>query len=334
MQHPELAHLNKVSDNYQYEITDHLGNVRVVINGNKLGNGQADVVYNSDYYPFGTPITLSNNDYRYGYQGQYAEVDKETGWNNFQLRMYDPAIGRWLSTDPAGQYHSPYLGMGNDPVSSVDPDGAYSWLGAAWRHVGSFIRGEHPGEIYNNGNTWGFNTSSEDGVSGHFRDAEPSKVQTPLKRYVAMHSNWAMGQFNESTGKVNSYSGRVETNAFFEEMAIGGIAGRGVGLLYEGLTTRTVFRVVSNGEAADLLANGFRQAPISTKIASYEGKLFWRNIDDAKWYHNWVGEGNQILKIRLKKSFIFENGTDVGRPFYYVSPERLSDFNSAIKSIK
>lgn len=39
--------------------------------------------------------------------------------------MYDPAIGRWMSTDPYGQYDSPYIGMGNNPVSSVDPDGGF-----------------------------------------------------------------------------------------------------------------------------------------------------------------------------------------------------------------
>ncbi|MGM0580949.1 MAG: RHS repeat-associated core domain-containing protein [Bacteroidota bacterium] len=61
--------------------------------------------------------------WRYGYQGEYAEKDKETQWNAFQLRQFDPVIGRWTTTDPYGQFPSPYLGMGNNPVSGVDPDG-------------------------------------------------------------------------------------------------------------------------------------------------------------------------------------------------------------------
>ncbi|MFM9841176.1 MAG: RHS repeat-associated core domain-containing protein [Cyclobacteriaceae bacterium] len=61
--------------------------------------------------------------YRYGYQGKYAEKDDETGWNHFELREYDPIIGRWTSKDPAGQYHSPYVAMGNNPVNRTDPDG-------------------------------------------------------------------------------------------------------------------------------------------------------------------------------------------------------------------
>jgi RHS repeat-associated protein len=34
--------------------------------------------------------------YRYGYQGQFAEKDEETGWSSFELRMFDAIIGRWL----------------------------------------------------------------------------------------------------------------------------------------------------------------------------------------------------------------------------------------------
>ncbi|MBP2833293.1 hypothetical protein J8281_13950 [Aquimarina sp. U1-2] len=59
--------------------------------------------------------------YRYGYQGQ--EVDDETGKPAFELRLYDPRINRWLTPDPYGEYHSPYLSMGNNWISNVDPDG-------------------------------------------------------------------------------------------------------------------------------------------------------------------------------------------------------------------
>ncbi len=63
--------------------------------------------------------------YRYAFQGQ--EKDPETGKEAFQLRLWDNRIGRWLTTDPAGQYASPYLGMGNNPISRVDPDGGQDW---------------------------------------------------------------------------------------------------------------------------------------------------------------------------------------------------------------
>jgi RHS repeat-associated protein len=65
--------------------------------------------------------------YRYAFQGQ--EKDPETGKEAFQLRLWDGRIGRWLTTDPAGQYSSPYLGMGNNPMNRIDKDGGKSdWI--------------------------------------------------------------------------------------------------------------------------------------------------------------------------------------------------------------
>ena len=59
-------------------------------------------------------------DYRYAYQGQ--EKDTETGKEAFELRLWDARIGRWSTTDPYGQFASPYLGMGNNPISGIDPE--------------------------------------------------------------------------------------------------------------------------------------------------------------------------------------------------------------------
>lgn len=155
----------KTSGTYQYELTDHLGNVRAVIGQNKTGGGLADVVYYSDYYPYGSPLTLGGNDYRYGYQGQYAETDKESAWVNFALRMYDPVIGRWMTTDPYGQYHSPYVGMGNDPVNGVDPDGGLFEKQRAW--LWSVFNGGG-GRTEKGANGWVGYGKIDQGVSGRY----------------------------------------------------------------------------------------------------------------------------------------------------------------------
>jgi RHS repeat-associated protein len=87
---------------------------------------QTLVAQATDFGVWGEVLREQRSDarkYRYGYQGQYAEKDEETGWNHFELRQYDAVIGRWLSVDPYRQYHSPYVGMGNNPVGSSDPDG-------------------------------------------------------------------------------------------------------------------------------------------------------------------------------------------------------------------
>ncbi|MEO1050962.1 MAG: LamG-like jellyroll fold domain-containing protein [Bacteroidota bacterium] len=67
--------------------------------------------------------------YRYGYQGEYAEEDDETGWNSFELRMYDATIGRWTSVDPYREFYSPYVGMGNDHINLADPTGGMTGPG-------------------------------------------------------------------------------------------------------------------------------------------------------------------------------------------------------------
>lgn len=121
-----LGVYNKGDGSSYYQLTDHLGNVRAVT-GRASDNTPLAIVSTTDYYPFGMPMPNRNNgenSYRYAYQGQ--EKDPETGKEAFELRLWDARIGRWLTTDPAGQYASPYLGMGNNPVGLIDPDGGFA----------------------------------------------------------------------------------------------------------------------------------------------------------------------------------------------------------------
>ncbi|MEO0776493.1 MAG: RHS repeat-associated core domain-containing protein [Bacteroidota bacterium] len=126
--------------NYHYELSDHLGNVRAVIAEGDYG--LQEVRQYADYYPFGWELPgrhfTTALEYRFAYQGQYAEKDEETGWLAFNLRSYDPQVGRWMTIDPYEQYHSPYLAMGNDPMGSVDPDGGFDIPPA----TGDFVNGQ------------------------------------------------------------------------------------------------------------------------------------------------------------------------------------------------
>ncbi len=88
------------------------------------------IVQEQHTYAYGAPLPglnylIGTKKYRHGYQGQYAEKDEDTGTDDFVLRLYDSRIGRWTAPDPMGQFYSPYVGMGNNPVSSVDPDGGF-----------------------------------------------------------------------------------------------------------------------------------------------------------------------------------------------------------------
>ncbi len=120
---------------YIYFSNEDERNVTAYFDDMDVNHIYGNIAVATDNYPFGLAMEsrkLERKYWRHGYQGAYAEKDEETNWNAFQLRMYDPVIGRWLSTDPYGQYPSPYLGMGNDPVNGIDPDGGWKWKATAW----------------------------------------------------------------------------------------------------------------------------------------------------------------------------------------------------------
>jgi len=79
---------------------------------------------------------VSGDHYKHGYQGQFTEKDEEVNWDAFELRNWDGRLARWTSIDPANQFWSPYLGMGNDPVNLFDPDGAK----VAYNGFGDWVR--------------------------------------------------------------------------------------------------------------------------------------------------------------------------------------------------
>jgi RHS repeat-associated protein len=121
------------------ELTDHLGTVRATINREK-SSGVAPIETWADYYADGEVMPGRNGTSslttRYGYQGQFAEVNEATGFIYFDLRNYDITIGRWIQPDPYAQHWSPYTGMGNDPVSRIDPDGGFYYAASCGRNFG------------------------------------------------------------------------------------------------------------------------------------------------------------------------------------------------------
>jgi RHS repeat-associated protein len=96
----------------------------------KITHTQITVTQASDYGVWGDvlrELKAPEFTYRHGYQGSFSEKDKETGWNHFEAREYDPIIGRWLVRDPAKQHFSPYLAIGNNPINRIDPDGKWDF---------------------------------------------------------------------------------------------------------------------------------------------------------------------------------------------------------------
>ena len=120
---------------YVYQFKDHLGNNRVSYTDSDNSNdtNASEIISNTDYYAMGLThhgeyISGFASNHNYKYQGK--ELLDFNGYNmyDFGSRMYDASVGRWFNTDPQNQFHSPYLAMGNNPVTMVDPDGELAFL--------------------------------------------------------------------------------------------------------------------------------------------------------------------------------------------------------------
>lgn len=116
-----------------YEIKDHLSNVRAVVSDRKLSNIRAEVLAYNNYLPFGMPMpdakfNFNAPDYRYGYNGKENdnEVKGTSNQQDYGLRVYDPRLGKFLSIDPLAKkfaWNSPYSFAENDVIRAIDLDG-------------------------------------------------------------------------------------------------------------------------------------------------------------------------------------------------------------------
>jgi RHS repeat-associated protein len=87
---------------------------------------KGNMVEQNHYYPYGLKVSLGSSNFstnRYLYQGKQLEETAGLNLYDFEARQYDPQLGRFTSLDPMGQFWSGYIGMGNNPVSIIDPTG-------------------------------------------------------------------------------------------------------------------------------------------------------------------------------------------------------------------
>lgn len=71
----------------------------------------------------------------------------------FELRLWDGRLGRWLTTDPKHEFHSPYVGMGNNPMNLIDPDGGATDPPKGAK-AGATYNDSVNGKLTFNGTTW------------------------------------------------------------------------------------------------------------------------------------------------------------------------------------
>jgi len=114
---------------YQYAIKDHLGNTRVLFAASDSDTLVIKQVVH--YYPFGLQLagigSTGGSDNKFLYNGKELEDEHNLYWYHYGARYYDPQLGMWHSIDPADEFYSPYVGMGNNPMVLTDPDGMDVW---------------------------------------------------------------------------------------------------------------------------------------------------------------------------------------------------------------
>gem|GEM_PF-3073096 len=111
-------------------VTDHLGNVRSVVDIS-ASLAAPQVVERNDYLPYGTRLGVGNavlesNHYRLGGKEEQTFGSLDLGKVDFGARQYDPFTARWTTIDPlAAKYvsMSPYSYCAGNPVNIVDPQG-------------------------------------------------------------------------------------------------------------------------------------------------------------------------------------------------------------------
>ena len=105
---------------YHYYLKDHQGNNRVVADR----NGKVEEV--NHYYPFGGMFAHNGNVQPYKYNGKELDTRKGLNWYDYGARHYDPAVGRFITSDPLSEkdyFTSSYVYCGSNPINRIDKDG-------------------------------------------------------------------------------------------------------------------------------------------------------------------------------------------------------------------
>jgi len=77
--------------------------------------------------------SMSSGSYRYGFNSKEndGEVSGSGNQYDYGFRIYNPRLGRFLSTDPLSAkypWYTPYQFAGNKPIVAVDIDGLEEWM--------------------------------------------------------------------------------------------------------------------------------------------------------------------------------------------------------------
>jgi hypothetical protein len=164
--HIEPKPIYKEDWQYEWNITDHLGNLRVVysdLDDNDEIDPATERIQLIDYYPYGmrrnntesTTLFSSNQ-----FNGIDHVNDFGLDWNMALYRSLQGDIGLWGQVDPKAELQysmSPYCAMNNNPILYNDPEGDIAPLVLAGIAIG--------GGIINTASNWGNINSFAEGLN-------------------------------------------------------------------------------------------------------------------------------------------------------------------------
>ena len=165
----------------EYNLKDHLGNVRVVFSdlnengylepfafnpqfpfpGDPINYQPSEMLQENHYYPFGMEmegaweLSVSSPENKYLFNGIEHASDFGLDWDMAVHRSYDPAIGRWLQVDPFADVApnwTPYRFGFNNPIRYSDLLGLFESEECA---LGGHCNGSDQEDWIDNGDgTW------------------------------------------------------------------------------------------------------------------------------------------------------------------------------------
>lgn len=200
------AVLQGTTYHYEYNLKDHLGNVRASFDKDPT-TGNAREIQEDEYYSFGLRKTggydFSNHN-RFLYNGKEVQTDL-TNQYDYGARFYDPVVGRWATVDPHASSYvsiSPYSYVSSNPITSIDPDGRDLIVLNATSHV--FGAG-HAAVLIGNSKT-GYKYYAKNGTTKNFgthgkSDVSPekgAKVFKTLKDFENSQENKRDGPYDRT----------------------------------------------------------------------------------------------------------------------------------------
>lgn len=260
-----------LAETVEYIHTDALGSPVAITDA--AGN----VIERTVYEPYGGMVNKAAVDGP-GFTGHVA--DSATGLSYMQQRYYDPETGVFYGVDPVTALSDPlaqfnrYRYANSSPYKFFDPDGRVGCTGTRIQSV------------CDQGGIAGLQTSARS-----FASVLGQRAKTPSSQARLIES---VG------GNAATLEEARETHEGFVTAAIGVIAGGGLGGNTAARGTTTLYRAVSEAEAASIGATGrFTAGP-----NSLGGKWFAETLENAKrWGDLLNGKGtSKLLEVKLPKS--------------------------------